>query len=157
MALPFCPQYRIDSPAMPSKTPCTIRSRLLRYALASLAVVCFVLGWIGLWIPGLPTTIFWIFAAYFSSKACPVIQRWIYQRGSIGRSIELIVEHRSLTARGKRRAIAGILLGISMSLAIMLTLGSPPLWLIAILLGSAVLGTGCVFFGLRTYQSETIV
>jgi len=109
---------------------------------------------VGVWVPGLPTTIFWIASAYLASKSCPVIQRWIYQRGNLGRSIELIVEHRSLCVGGKRRAIAGVLLGISLSLIVMFVLGSPPAWLVATLVACGAIAVASICFGLRTHVPE---
>ena len=130
--------------------------RLLRLILAGLSVLCFALGWVALWVPGLPTTIFWIASAYLATKSCPVIQRWIYQRGGIGRSVEMIVEHRALTASGKRRAIAGMLFGVALSLTVLFVFGSPALWLIAVIVGGVLLGAICVVFGLRTCTDDVL-
>ncbi|MFI4859537.1 MAG: YbaN family protein [Phycisphaerales bacterium JB063] len=135
-------------------TPPTTRARLLRLLLAGLSVICFVLGWVGLWVPGLPTTVFWIASCYLAAKSCPVIQRWIYARGAIGQSVRLIVEHRALTAAGKRRALLGMTLGIGLSIALLLLLGNPGPVLLGTLPAAGLLGAACIVFGLRTHRHE---
>ena len=143
---------------MDTPSPQTVKLRLLRLFLAGLSVLCFALGWVGIWVPGLPTTIFWIASAYLAAKSCPVIQRWIYARGRVGGSVRMIVEERAMTAAGKRRALAGMVVGIGISLAVLLGLGSTSTWLVLLIAGAGVAGVGTVLFGIRTHpptQSST--
>ncbi|MEM9414590.1 MAG: YbaN family protein [Planctomycetota bacterium] len=141
---------------MDSTTPQTVKARMIRLLLAGLAVLCFALGWVGLWVPGLPTTVFWIVAAYLATKSCPVIQRWVYARGRAGRSVQLIVEHRALTAAGKRRALIGMALGIGVSIAALYLFHSPGPLLIGVILGAGLVGAALIVFGLRTCPPGTL-
>lgn len=138
---------------MKSSTPHTLKHRLFRLLLAGLAVLCFAVGWVGLWVPGLPTTVFWIASAYLATKSCPVIQRWVYARGRVGQSVRLIVEERALTAAGKRRALIGMALGIGVSIAVLCVFQSPGPVLVGVILGAGLLGAGCIVFGLRTWPA----
>jgi len=139
---------------MDTTAPLSVKARAIRLLLAGLAVLCFVLGWVGLWVPGLPTTVFWIAAAYLATKSCPVVQRWVYARGRVGRSVRMVVEERALTARGKRRALVGMSLGLGLSVAVLYLAGDPAPLLIAAILVAGAAGAACILFGLRTYPAE---
>ncbi|XAL98262.1 DUF454 family protein [Phycisphaeraceae bacterium D3-23] len=132
----------------------TVKARMLRLLLAGLAVLCFALGWVGLWVPGLPTTVFWIASAYLAAKSCPVIQRWVYARGRVGRSVRLIVEERALTAPGKRRALTGMALGLSLSVVLLYLLREPSPILIGVIVAAGGVGAACIIFGLRTRSAD---
>ena len=68
------------------------------------------IGWIGIIVPVLPTTIFWIIAAYCFARSDPKIRDWIYARPGIGPQVELFVEHGKMTRAGKRGALFGMAL-----------------------------------------------
>lgn len=140
---------------MDTTAPPTVKARLVRLLLAGLAVLCFALGWVGLWVPGLPTTVFWIASCWLAAKSCPVIQRWVYARGRVGRSVRMIVEERALTAAGKRRALLGMALGLTVSIVVLLVLSDPGGLLIGVMLGAGMAGAACILWGLRTYPAQT--
>ncbi|MBB6430463.1 YbaN family protein [Algisphaera agarilytica] len=119
-----------------SPTPVTVpledRPRLVRWMYAAAGGVLLTLGGIGVVVPGWPTTIFWLIAAWCFSRSCPVLQRWIYSRPRVGPVISDLLEHRRLTTANKRRAILGIWLGISLSVAVLLWLGYSPIYALAL-------------------------
>lgn len=135
---------------MDTTTPRRMKQRLLRLMLAGLSVLCFALGWVGLWVPGLPTTVFWIASAYLATKSCPVVQRWVYARGRVGRSVRMIVEERALTAAGKCRALAGMTLGLALSVVVLWLWRDPSPWLLVAIVAAGGLGAACILLGLRT-------
>lgn len=141
---------------MNSGTPHTVKSRLTRLLLAGLSVLCFALGWIGIWVPGLPTTVFWIASAYLAAKSCPVVQRCVYTRGRIGRSVRLIVEERALTVAGKRRALAGMVCGLTLSLVLLWLWRDPGPLLLGGIVAAGAVGGACIVFGLRTWPADTL-
>lgn len=118
--------------------------------MAGLSVFFFALGWLGIWVPGLPTTVFWIASCWLASKSCPVIQRWVYARGRIGRTVKMIVEDRMLTAAGKRRALIGMASGLTLSVVMIWLLQEPHPLLIVGIIAAGVTGAVCILFGLRT-------
>ena len=83
----------------------------------------FLLGFIGIFIPLLPTTIFWIVAAFIYAKAHPHLQEKIYQWPVIGQTVFNFVEHGTINRKSKRIALAGIMTISGLSLY----LTQPPL------------------------------
>jgi uncharacterized membrane protein YbaN (DUF454 family) len=55
---------------------CRPSSRLRRWLLAALGVVCVGLGAVGVAVPGLPTTVFLIAASWLFARSCP----WLEER-----------------------------------------------------------------------------
>ena len=73
--------------------------------------IAFVLGAIGIPLPGWPTTIFWIVAAYCFANSRPAWRDWIYARPGIGNVIENFNERGVLSKRSKTGALIGMGLG----------------------------------------------
>lgn len=53
------------------------------WVLAILGFVSLGLGLIGIWVPGLPTTIFLIVASWLFTRSCPAIDRWMRSLGPV--------------------------------------------------------------------------
>lgn len=87
------------------------------------------LGGLGLALPILPTTIFWILAALCFARSDPKIRDWIYARPGIGPQVALFVEHGQMTQTGKRGALIGMAFGAAILVlffharALVLTIG----------------------------------
>ena len=82
------------------------------------------LGFIGMVLPLMPTTVFWIGAAACYSKSSPARFRRLIGRGRTGRVIKDFLDHGVISARGKWAATSGMLL--SAVLLILLPLGFTP-------------------------------
>ena len=98
------------------------------------------LGGLGIVLPILPTTIFWIFAALCFARSDPKIRDWIYARPGIGPQVQLFIEHGQMTKAGKRSSLIGMALGAG--ILIYFFYGR---WLVlAIGLGLILIGAGIV-------------
>ncbi|MEH6808026.1 MAG: YbaN family protein [Hyphomonas oceanitis] len=75
-----------------------------------LGIFAFVLGAIGVVLPVMPTTIFWIVAAFAFVRSDPRWAAWIYARPGIGPQIQTFVETGRIGMRGKAAALAGMAL-----------------------------------------------
>lgn len=111
------------------------KSRSLKEILIAVAGwLMFGLGWAGVFLPGLPTTIFWILAALAFLR----VNRRMYERliahPRFGAAIRLFVEERKISRRGKIISISAMLLGASMGV-----LAVPQLW-VKLLVAVAALG-----------------
>ncbi len=74
------------------------------------------LGFVGMALPLLPTTIFWIFAAWLFAKSHPEMQAKIYQWPKVGPVVEEFLERGKISKATKRAAIFGIVLVGGLSL-----------------------------------------
>lgn len=57
-------------------SPAPTTSRAQRWSLAAIGVVCVGLGALGVFVPGLPTTVFLIAASWLFARSCP----WLEER-----------------------------------------------------------------------------
>ena len=71
-----------------------------------------VIGAIGIVLPILPTTIFWIIAALCFARSDPKIRDWIYRQPGVGPQVELFIEKGEMTRAGKRAALIGMALAV---------------------------------------------
>lgn len=76
------------------------------------------LGGIGMFLPLLPTTIFWILAAVCFGKGDPRLQAWIYGHPRFGRAVETFVSRGAMSRRGKLYAVAGLGTGCILAVAV---------------------------------------
>lgn len=74
------------------------------------------IGAVGIVVPVMPTTIFWIIAAVCFAKSDPKIRDWIYARPGVGPQVELFVERGQMTRPGKRGALFGMALAAGIML-----------------------------------------
>ncbi|MCY3694650.1 MAG: YbaN family protein [Chloroflexi bacterium] len=120
--------------------------RARRYLLMAFGVLCLSLGAIGLVVPGLPTTIFVILAAWAFVRSCPVLHRWLLENRLFGPRLQAWYDDPTLPRAGKLAIIAAIAISITISI----TLARPPAPLT--LAGLAVAGFGAwwVWFRIPT-------
>ncbi len=74
-----------------------------------IGTIFFIIGLVGIFVPLLPTTIFWIIAAVIFAKGHPHLRDKIYQWPVIGETVSSFVEQGSINAKSKRIAILGII------------------------------------------------
>lgn len=107
-----------------------------RRLLAAAGWLTFGLGWVGVFLPGLPTTIFWILSALAFLK----VNRRMYERITahprFGPSIRLFVEEGRISRRGKVISISAMLL-----CAVLGALAMPTLWVKLLVVAAAAGGS----------------
>lgn len=69
-------------------------------------------GVLGAFLPVLPSTIFFILAAYFFSRSSERLEQWLLQHPRFGRTLRTWREHRAMTVASKNLAFAGMTLGM---------------------------------------------
>ncbi|MBV6633595.1 MAG: thiol reductant ABC exporter subunit CydC [Alphaproteobacteria bacterium] len=126
----------VNSAAEPSTAPQLekLASWWLRPLYFGIGVFCLVLGLVGVFVPGLPTTIFLIIALWAFSRSSQAFHDWLWQHPRFGPSLKAWSEHRVVPRRAK--IAAGLMMAASV--AIMAALGSP-LW-VTILVAAICLG-----------------
>ncbi|NMM75712.1 hypothetical protein B2J86_01800 [Acidovorax sp. SRB_14] len=70
-AAPVPPHRRLSAP--------------LRWLLLAFAILCLVLGVVGVFVPGLPTTVFILMAGWAAARSSPRLHAWLWQHRLFGR------------------------------------------------------------------------
>jgi hypothetical protein len=72
----------------------------------TLAVVCVLLGFVGMFVPGLPTVPFLLLAAWAGGKGWPALEAWLLNHPRHGPAIRRWREQRAVPRRAKWLASA---------------------------------------------------
>ncbi len=92
-----------------------LASRYLRPAYLSLGVLLVSLGYIGFFVPGMPSTIFFILALAAFRRSSPRFENWLLDRPVIGPILRDWDETRAIRPRVKRIIIGVLWLSIALS------------------------------------------
>jgi len=123
----------------------------VRWAWLALGWLAVALGGVGVVVPGLPTTVFFIVAASCFARSSPRFERWVLDLPGVG---PLVRDHRAglgMPRRAKRIAIGMIVLAVAASAGLALT---------SVLARSIVVGAGLVgvwYVGWRVPTRERVV
>ena len=84
----------------------TLTGRLTRPFLLALGWLAVLLGFIGVFVPGIPTTPFLLVALWAFSKTSRKFHNWLYNHPKVGKSLREWHQHGVITVRVKVLAIA---------------------------------------------------
>lgn len=115
------------SPEFRERAPSRFRWAWWLLAYASLAV-----GIIGIFVPGLPTTVFILIAAYAASRGSERLHRYLLTHPRFGPLIHDWQAHGAVSRRGKWAATLTMLFCAVVLLAIMLSVASHRWWMAAL-------------------------
>jgi uncharacterized membrane protein YbaN (DUF454 family) len=105
--------------AAPAEAPLVAgRSRATRAGYIVVGCVAVGLGTLGIVVPGLPTTGFFVLAAWAFSRSSPRLERWVLDRPGVG---PLVRDHRNglgMPRRAKVLAIGMLVLSCGLSAAV---------------------------------------
>ncbi len=113
----------------------------MRWLYISLGTISMSLGFIGLFVPLMPSTIFFILAAVFYAKSSKKLYNYLINHPKVSKSIKLWQEERAMPKKAKIIAIISILI----SLTIVFLLNK----LLIVKLGAIILGISCILIILR--------
>lgn len=77
-----------------------------RYLLLVFAVLCVALGVIGIFVPGLPTTVFILMAGWAAARSSPRFNDWLESHSHFGPMLRDWRERRAVSRRAKISATA---------------------------------------------------
>ncbi len=124
------------------------RSRTVRAGWLAMGLVCVGLGGLGIVIPGLPTTVFFIAAAACFSKSSPRLEAWVLGLRGVG---PMVRDHRAglgMPRRAKVLATACIVLFVG--LALWLAIEHPVLR--GVVAAAAVVGVAVIWWRVPTRE-----
>ncbi len=120
MRPPIEPSVHADHPA---PSPTVARHWWVRCLLRVLATVALGLGIAGVFIPGLPTTVFILLAGWAAMRSSPRLHGWLWQHRLFGPMLQNWAAGGYVSRRAKRSAAAMMAL-----CALVLWLTPTPLW-----------------------------
>ena len=127
------------------------KSFFVKSLLLLLGFIFVGLGFIGIIIPGMPTTVFMILAAACFAKSSPKFEQWILDLPGIGR---LVQDHRDgLGMPQKSKAIAITMMVLAVTLSIIFAITST---LVQILVGGVGI-IGVWYVGVRVPTKEKVL
>jgi uncharacterized protein len=115
-----------------------------RVALAAVGVLAVGLGAIGVFVPGLPTTIFLIAASYCFARSCPWLEDRLLRVPLFAPYMRFIDEDRPMSARARVVSITAMWTSVLLSLAWLRASGRLSTALAITIVGVAGIGTVAV-------------
>jgi uncharacterized membrane protein YbaN (DUF454 family) len=120
-----------------------------RWAFAGIGVASVGLGWLGVFVPGLPTTIFLIIASYCFARSCPWLEDRLLRIPLFAPYMKVLDEGRGMSKKAATNALLSMWSCVSLSCAILYAAGRLRPWVAAIIVLSAVAGTGMILLYAR--------
>lgn len=118
-----------------------------RALFVTLGVCSAALGLVGVFVPGMPTTVFVIAASYLFARSSPRLDAWLHRNRFLGPPLRRYHETGGMTARSKKIAIACMWAGITASCIALWGVSAPLQMAIA---GLGVVGTATILLYVRT-------
>lgn len=127
-----------------------VRGGPARYAWMGAGFVAVGLGGIGVVVPGLPTTVFFIIAASCFARSSPRFERWVLGLPRIG---PMVADHRAglgMPRRAKVIAVSMIVVAVAISAGVAMS-GAPP-WTRAVVVAAGLVGVAYVTWRVPTRE-----
>jgi uncharacterized membrane protein YbaN (DUF454 family) len=135
----------IQQPALPQRGPVARAGWLVG------GLVAVALGGIGIVVPGLPTTVFFIVAAWCFSHSSPRLERWVLNLPRIGPMVRDYRAGLGMPRRAKLIAISMIVVFVTLSVTLFIDTWPPRLVVLA--LGAI----GVAYIALRVPTRERVL
>ena len=138
---------------MPAASPATDARHWTRdprrLAFAGAGVACVGLGWIGVFVPGLPTTIFLIIASYCFARSCPWLEQRLLRVPVFAPYMRALDAGGGLSRQAARGAWLSLWTSLTISLGVLWMAGGLRPWLAAVLVGAGSVGTAAIAYYAR--------
>lgn len=118
---------------------------MLRWLWFALGWVAVAVGSIGIVIPGLPTTVFFVLAAACFSRSSPRFEQWVLTRPGVGPMVRDYRAGLGMPARAKVLAIGMIVVVCGLSAVL-----TDPWWLRAVILAAGAVGVAWIALRIPT-------
>ena len=100
-----------------------------RWAWAGVGVASAGVGWLGIFVPGLPTTVFLIIASYCFTRSCPWLEDRLLRVPIFAPYMRALDAGHGLSRAAAARAVTSLWISVSVSLAVLWFADRLPLWL----------------------------
>jgi uncharacterized protein len=123
-----------------------MRIGVVRWLWFGLGWVAVGVGSVGIVIPGLPTTIFFIIAAACFSRSSPRFEQWVLSRPGVG---PMVRDYRAGLGMPRRAKVAAIG-SIAVVCGISAVIAADRPWLAAVIAGAGAIGIGWILWRVPT-------
>ena len=140
----------MSSPPRPA-SPGVASTRVVRAWWIVVGFVAVGIGGVGIVVPGLPTTVFFIVAAWCFSRSSPRFEEWVLTRPGIG---PLVADHRAglgMPGRAKVLALGMMWTAIAVSAFVL----RDRLWIVGIVVAAGVAGTAYLTLRVPTRRIDS--
>ena len=120
-----------------------------RWAYAGAGVGSVGLGWLGVFVPGLPTTVFLIIASYCFARSCPWLEERLLRIPIFAPYMRALDAGHGLSRRAALRAMTSLWVSVSLSLTVLWLAGRLPVWLAATIIVAGCAGSGAIAYYAR--------
>lgn len=120
-----------------------------RWAWAGAGLGSVGLGWLGVFVPGLPTTVFLLIASYCFARSCPWLEDRLLRVPVFAPYMKALDAGGGLSRPAAIRAITSLWMSLGVSLTVLWVVGSLPVWLAATLVGAGIAGTATIVYYAR--------
>ena len=117
-----------------------------RWAWAGVGFASVGLGWLGVFVPGLPTTVFLLIASYCFARSCPWLEDRLLRVPVFAPYMKALDDGRGLSRQAARRAIVSLWTSLAVSVSVLWIVGRLPTWLGATIVAAGIVGTGTILY-----------
>jgi hypothetical protein len=129
--------------------------RLYRWILAAAGMAAVGLGAVGVFVPGLPTTVFLIVATYCFARSCPWLEERLLRGRLFAPYLRFIDGREPMPRRAQVTALLLMWASVGTSLGMLAAARRLPAWLALAVLAAASVGTVAIFAAGRRRPRET--
>ncbi len=141
-----------DSTVSPATT--VPGSLLKRYLLALAGIICVALGWIGTFVPGLPTVGFLLIASYCFTRSCPWLEQRLIRNRWFARFLHYLDGDLEMPLKARIMALAMMWTSIAVSVTVLMVAGKRNPWLPGTIVVAGIVGTVAIW---RFRRSRALV
>jgi uncharacterized membrane protein YbaN (DUF454 family) len=120
-----------------------------RWLFAGLGLVCVGLGWVGAFVPGMPTTVFLLLASYCFARSCPWLEERFLRVPVFAPYMKALDDGHGLSKQAARRAWISLWTSLSASLLVLRLAGRLPLWLAVTIIAAGCVGSAAIAYYAR--------
>jgi len=116
-------------------------SSAFRWLLAPLGVGCFALGAVGIFVPGLPTTVFLLLGSFLLTKSCPWVERRLLAMPLFRPYARYLDPSTPMPRRARIVSIGAMWTSILAAVVLIVIRGTGGVWLPGLLVAAGGIGT----------------
>lgn len=112
-----------------------------RWVFIALGLLAFALGGIGVFVPGLPTTVFLLIGSFLLARSCPGLRARLLAHRVFRPYARFVEPGGVITRRDRITGLTGMWSAISVSVVVLALTVHPAWWVTALIVATGLLGT----------------